>query len=343
MEGLKHKHFTVQDSRVHVLEIDLTKRKMLPVMDDAAFPLNTGHAQTRAVEQGAVACGPGEFNITLYHGFGIQDQPQHALVVDGEIWTSGGPGGGDGFLIGDGWAKVQKNLIQVHLWKADGSVIEVDRVNRGHEGEVVAFTPRGGTNEYPKYRGKWFYSFDTQTGIVDQVTNFPPRVWPRVRVIESTYDLGIQQGELLRWKQNLGAEGVRHIVSGWPLLVKDGVNIVPSYEFEPRPSMGPDAWMIRRNPRTALGASEDGKTAYMVFVEGRLPNQYRPDAEKSRGLRLKTLGEICEKQGMWGAVDMDGGGSAFQWSQDEGLIPGCYNQSNTIAGQRPALFSIAAF
>lgn len=342
MNGLTHRHLTVQDSRVHILKIDLSLHTMIPVMADQAFPLNTGHAQTQAVEQGAAACGPGGFNITLYHGFGIQDQPQHALVVDGEIWTTGLGGGGYGFLIGDGWTKVQRNRIQVHVWRRDGSVIEVEHVNRSHDGEVVAFTPRGGTNEYPKYRGKWFYSFEPTSGVVDNVANYPPQVWPRVRVLESTYDLGIVQGDVIRWKQQLGAEA-RHIVSGWPQLVRDGENILHEYDLDPEASHGPDAWFTARNPRTALGCDQAGTTAFMVFVEGRLPNQYRPTAEKSRGLRLKALAQVCVKAGMWEAVCMDGGGSAFQWSKDEGLIPGCYNDTGTIQGQRPAHFSISVF
>jgi hypothetical protein len=342
-DGLVYKTFRYQDSQVHILKIDLSLHSMRPVMDKEEFPLNSGHAQTKAVESGALACGPGGFNITLYHGWGIQDQPQHALVIDEEIWTTGIGNGGFGVLCGDGWIKTQRNRIQVHVWKPDGSVIEVEHVNRGHEDEVVAFTPRGGTNEYPRYRGKHFVSFETSTGLVRQVGETPPLVWPKYTVLESTYDLGLAVGDVIKWKQNLGAEGVRHVMSGYPQVVQDGENIVASYEFDPQGSNGPDNWFIRRNPRTAIGHDETGTTAYMVFVEGRLPNSYRPTATKERGVRLMALGEICENQGIWAATDMDGGGSAFQWTKDEGMNPGCYNASGTIAGQRPAHFSASVF
>jgi hypothetical protein len=71
-----------------MLTVDLTQHELRPVMDKQEFPFTSGHPQTKAIEEGAVAVHPGGFNITLYHGWGIQDQPQHALVVDGEIWTT---------------------------------------------------------------------------------------------------------------------------------------------------------------------------------------------------------------------------------------------------------------
>jgi hypothetical protein len=343
-EGLKQTHWTFQDSRVHMLEIDLSKRELRPIMDKQEFPFNEGHPQQRAVDLGAVACGPGGYNITLYHGWGIQDQPQHALVVDQEIWTTGIGGGGYGVKIADGKISIAPNNIQVHVWKPDGSSFEVEHVNRGHEGEVVAFTPRGGTNEFPKYRGKHFYKIQTDTGLVMKTSTIPIHVWPGTIVLESTLDLGILEQDTLRWKQNLGAEGVKHIMSGWPQLVRGGVSIIDEYEMDPTASHGPDNWFVRRNPRTAIGCSEDGRTAYMMCVEGRLPNGYRPDAQKSRGLRLKALAATAVKHGVYSLVNMDGGGSAFQWLKDgKKTVWGCYNSDGDMDSQRRAHFSAAVF
>jgi hypothetical protein len=350
MTDLAYSHWTYQDSFCHLLTIDLTQYELRPVMDKQEFPFNSGHPQTKAIEEGAVACGPGGFNVVLYHGFGIQDQPQHVLVVDQEIWTTGIGAGGYGVLVTPEGVLIQKNHVQVHVWKPDGGVIEVEHVNRGHEGEVVAFTPRGGTNEFPRYRGKHFYSL-TEPAVptepvrmsVGKVGDTPPRVWRGQTVLESTYDLGLVLGDWVTWKQNLGADDVTHVMSGWPQIVRDGENIVHEYEMDPTASHGPDNWFIRRNPRTAIGCSEDGMTAYMLFVEGRLPNSYRPDAPKSKGLRLKALAETAVKHGIYQLVVMDGGGSAFQFSEITGVIPGCYNASGTIEGQRPAHFSASVF
>jgi hypothetical protein len=268
------------------------------------------------------------------------------LVVDEEIWTTGIGAGGYGVLVTPNGLVIQRNHVQVHVWKPDGSVIEVEHVNRGHEGEVVAFTPRGGTNEYPKYRGKWFYSLVKTTEppdmMVTAVQQSPPRMWPGTfAVLESTYDLRIFEGQFVKWKQNLGEDDVVHIMSGYPQIVRDGQNIVDEYEMDPTASHGPDAWFVRRNPRTAIGCSQDGMTAFMLCVEGRLPNSYRPD-DHSRGLRLQALAETAVKHGVYQMVNMDGGGSAFQWTLEHQTW-GCYNQSETIAGQRRAHFSAAVF
>jgi hypothetical protein len=326
-----------------MLTVDLTQREFRPIVDKDEFPFNTGHAQSRAIELGAVACHPGGFNIVLYHGLGIQDQPQHALVIDGEIWTTGLPGGGFGVLVhADGTVSIRKNALRLHLWTPDKRVIEVRRVNSGHDDEVVIFTPRGGTNEYPKFRGNWFYSV-VPSGTVKKVQQTPPKVWPGSIVIESTYDLGLEVGDVLTLKTNLGAPDVVHIMSGSHQILRDGVNIVGSYEMDPEAPHGPDNWFVRRNPRTALGCSADGKTAYMLCVEGRLPNPYRPDAPESAGLRLQGLAETALKHGVWNLVNMDGGGSAFQWMKDHPMVAGCYNREATIEGQRPAHFSASVF
>jgi exopolysaccharide biosynthesis protein len=202
------------------------------------------------------------------------------------------------------------------------------------------FTPRGGTNEFPKYRGKFFYAL--RDGHVHKIAQTPLHMWPDSIVLESTYDLGLKVGDAATLKQNLGAEGVDHIMSGWPQIVRAGANIVDEYELDPTASHGPDAWFIQRNPRTAIGCSEDGKTAFMVCVEGRLPNTYRPTAAKSRGLRLKGFAETLVRHGVHDAVNMDGGGSAFSWSLDH-EVWGCYNTTETIQGQRRAHFSASVY
>jgi hypothetical protein len=80
----------------------------------------------------------------------------------------------------------------------------------------------------------------------------------------------------------------------------------------------------------------------MLCVEGRLPNSYRPEGPKSRGLRLKALAETAVKHGVWSMVNMDGGGSAFQWTPEH-QVWGCYNSAATIEGQRRAHWAASVF
>lgn len=53
--------------------------------------------------------------------------------------------------------------------------------------------------------------------------------------------------------------------------------------------------------RTAAGISKDGKTVYIVAVEGR--------TSSSKGITLGNLSLLMTKLGAWKAVNLDGGGS----------------------------------
>ncbi|WP_286883206.1 phosphodiester glycosidase family protein [Aneurinibacillus sp. UBA3580] len=79
-------------------------------------------------------------------------------------------------------------------------------------------------------------------------------------------------------------------VGGHMLLVKDGKALTKI----PSDSIGGN------QPRTAFGVSQDGKTLYMVVVEG--PN-------KSRGVTLDELAQLMLKLGAYNAANLDGGGS----------------------------------
>lgn len=56
-----------------------------------------------------------------------------------------------------------------------------------------------------------------------------------------------------------------------------------------------------RRARTAIGASQDGKTLYLVVVEG---------GNGSRGMTQEELADFMVTLGIWQAVNLDGGGSS---------------------------------
>lgn len=255
-----------------------------------------------------------------------------------------------GFLIGDGFARTQANRIQVRVWLPDGSVREVSHVNRAHEGDVVAFTVRGGTNEIP-VKGRHYVSLghtsvvqtegdaERRTMIVLKVSDdLPLHVWPKTTVFESLAPLRLGVGDEVAWVQRLGAACVRPVLSGWPELIHDGENVSRYLQLNPEKPKGPDGWFVRRNPRMGLGASADGQTGYLLVVEGRIPT--------SRGVRLRQMAAIGERHGLAWLTNFDGGGSAFQWVRDEApslVAPGSYNTSRTLAGLRPDHFTTAIF
>ena len=347
-DGLDYQAFTYKASKAHLLTVDLTQREIRPVMGAGAFPIQRTYPIYRAVQMGALASIGGGFNMTWFHHQGVADQPLHALVVDREIWTTGVGAGGYGLLLGTQQAWAKQNRIDIHVWRSDKTTVEVESVNLSHDGKVVAFTPRGGTNDVPgegkHYAvlgnpGQWVDEGDAMHRTMDvlAVTLFtPPKLTHGQVVLEGRWPLKLVAGDVVRWTQRLGAAGVHTILSGWPAIIQNGKNVVPTLGLHGVASNGPDNWFIRKNPRAVLGASQDHRTAFVAVLEGRIAS--------SVGLRLKEMATMLLQHGVYEAVNTDGGGSAFMWLKDQGLVaPGCYNTSRTLAGLRPDHYATAIF
>ncbi|MBN6187072.1 phosphodiester glycosidase family protein [Aneurinibacillus sp. BA2021] len=88
----------------------------------------------------------------------------------------------------------------------------------------------------------------------------------------------------------IGERELTSALGGHMLLVKDGKALANI----PSESIGGN------QPRTAFGVSQDGKTLYMVVVEG--PNN-------SRGVNLDELAQLMQQLGAYNAANLDGGGS----------------------------------
>ncbi len=88
-------------------------------------------------------------------------------------------------------------------------------------------------------------------------------------------------------------------VSGGGMLVADGV--VP--ESFTHIAAG-------RHPRTAIGSTEDGKTLFMVTVDGRQSH--------SIGMTMEELAAFMLEIGCYQAINMDGGGSATMAAREPG-------------------------
>src|SRR5262249_9276108 len=63
-----------------------------------------------------------------------------------------------------------------------------------------------------------------------------------------------------------------------------------------------DAYHVERQPRTAVGVTQDGKTLLLIVVDGRQPN-YRA------GATMREISAIAIKYGADEAINLDGGGS----------------------------------
>lgn len=88
----------------------------------------------------------------------------------------------------------------------------------------------------------------------------------------------------------LDIDEIEMAVSGGAMLVVDGE--IPE-KFT--------ANITGSNPRTAIGLSEDGKTLYLITVDGRI--------ESSIGMTQTELAEFLKEKEIYNAMNLDGGGS----------------------------------
>lgn len=84
-------------------------------------------------------------------------------------------------------------------------------------------------------------------------------------------------------------ENINLAMGGGTLLVKDGQTAKNTHNI------------AGLNPRTALGLDKDGKTLYLITVDGRQAD--------SIGVSLAELSEILINNGIYNAINLDGGGS----------------------------------
>ncbi|GMV38717.1 MAG: hypothetical protein AMXMBFR64_04330 [Myxococcales bacterium] len=96
--------------------------------------------------------------------------------------------------------------------------------------------------------------------------------------------------------------GATEVVSGRPLIVKDGAV----------PAINCTSHYCELHPRTAVGLSKDRRTLYLVVVDGR--------TTKSIGVTCKKLGAILVDLGAHVGLNLDGGGSSAMWVAKSGVV-----------------------
>ncbi len=119
-------------------------------------------------------------------------------------------------------------------------------------------------------------------------------------------------------------KGMLAMVSGFPELVVEGVPMVCT---DPEASdCFPDRSDMRdRNPRTAMGLTEDLSTFLLVVADGRTSD--------NDGLYGSELADIMGQLGAWEAFNLDGGGSSQLWTDADGYAND-YDGNNNGGGAR---------
>jgi hypothetical protein len=124
-----------------------------------------------------------------------------------------------------------------------------------------------------------------------------------------------RQGRIALKGPPLPADDVWHVIPGFRMLVDDG-RIVVSEQAHNTKFGG-------LNPRTAAGTDKEGRTLWLVVVDGRQKGV-------SEGITLVELACLFQSLGVWDALNLDGGGSSTFVLEN---ADGTYRVLNTPVGR----------
>jgi MYXO-CTERM domain-containing protein len=173
------------------------------------------------------------------------------------------------------------------------------RVYGNAVGDGVAW-PRSQTGDDPAYSSEWYYQDYGWIAFLWDGVEFTHTRW----VKDHAEALGATGG----WRPDTAApplpSGVLALVSGFPELVVEGTQITCTSPTAD--SCFPDRSDMRdRNPRTAMGLTEDRETLILAVVDGR--------SASSDGMYGAELADLMFQLGAWEAFNVDGGGSSTMW------------------------------
>ena len=190
-------------------------------------------------------------------------------------------------------------------------------------GEVVAFTPYGGSAEQPpsdacsarlKPAGKMTFGKDGVGLVRDYKVSrrlcAPAAMAMRAGSVVVSADISgngataireMKKRHIVRLTWSFGWPGVLDSIGGMPQLVRNSKNIAHTCS----------SYFCSKNPRTAMGVKADG-AILLVTVDGRKTS--------SVGMTLIQLGKYMVDLGSVSAVNLDGGGGSAMWVDGQGVV-----------------------
>ena len=298
--GVKHiqmqKYINSRPIRINVVEVNRqlnSNIKMMPEMASSFSLSGRRTIRTIAQKNNSIAA----VNCTYFKPqTGV---PLGMLMKDGEILT--GPIYNRVAMgISDKGFKMARMDIDGRVYSKHAS-IKIDNINQPRmlATYVIVYTPQWGKTApvAPKY------------GIQAAIVNGEVVNWS-TQPIEIPKDGFVVSGpaklvEQLLDEKNIKYEvktspewsDVKHIISGGPYLLKDGVKYIDTQEEKLNAITG-------KNPRTAIGYTKDGNLI-MVTIDGREQN--------SVGMTLGELAWFMQSIGAYEAMNLDGGGSSVMY------------------------------
>lgn len=297
------------DDVYYWVTVDLSQRRITTIPSSDRYP----SPYVEPIGRGIASAG-GDFKCS--------DRSCHLAVIDREIWTTG-TAVGTSYIASKGFAKVERTKWSVTLTGLLGSVY-VNHVNAPGEG-LNARTPRDNVRVPLKEYGLRLINPTTweSTGIGWGRSYTAHEAGHKVSgshavpqdeiELESDTPIPFTPGETVTWSQSFNdLRGVTDVISGMSHVVQGGVNIAKQ-QSGGSGDMARDGYYYDPCPRTVLGVSADGGTAYLVAVDGLPGNQ--------AGVRFPRLGSfLTEVIGLDSAFNLDGGGSTVLWTKKFGVV-----------------------
>lgn len=185
--------------------------------------------------------------------------------------------------------------------KGSGKTIKVDNINQPRmlSTHVLVYTPEWGkySPPAPKY-GVGLQVIDNKiTKASANAVEIPENGYVISGPKSILYALLDKKDVELSIRTNPDWDGVKHIISGGPYLVKNGEIFVDMTAQKLQAIGG-------RNPRSAIGYTKDNNFIF-VAVDGR--------EGSSIGMTLMELANFMQSIGCVGAINLDGGGSTVMY------------------------------
>ena len=185
--------------------------------------------------------------------------------------------------------------------KGSGKTIKVNNINQPRmlSTHILVYTPEWGkySPAAPKY-GVGLQVIDNKiTKASANAIEIPENGYVISGPKSILYNLLDKKDVDLSIKTNPDWDGVKHIISGGPYLVKNGEVFVDMTAQKLQAIGG-------RNPRSAIGYTKDNNFIF-VAVDGR--------EGSSIGMTLMELANFMQSIGCVGAINLDGGGSTVMY------------------------------
>jgi hypothetical protein len=313
-----------------VLKIDLTKATVSPalalknkanILESFVNVLTPGRSadedkhfyrarvSTIAQQQGAVAAVNGTY-------FAYTGKPLGTLLIDKELVATPIYDRTALIITDDRRAVIDNILIDCYFKTAGGIRYEINGVNQGRKDDsIVLYTPAWGDKTGTDNGG---VELVLSGSVVKEIrvgnSPIPPDGYvlslsgPASQFVGDNVKVGDKLDvhiKIIPYTSQLTS--VRHLISGGPRLVKEGVVYVSKQEerFKSDIARG-------RAARTAVGITKEGKLL-LVTVDG-LPRIKDNRSDRSSiGLTLEELAEMMIGLGAVEAMNLDGGGSTTMW------------------------------